>query len=155
MVGPLALAFVEAARGGQGAARLAADVLAELEAYEWPGNVRELKGRDRPRRRPGPRRRHRGQAPDSATRRGRPAAGPGERRPGRGAVRRRTRSAPRESGLRRRSAISMPSSGPTASGSCARWRNAAGNQTRAAKMLGISRTAFVTKLRIYRIRGPT
>jgi len=30
----------------------------------------------------------------------------------------------------------------------------AGNQTRAARMLGISRTAFVTKLRVYRIPRP-
>jgi two-component system response regulator AtoC len=30
----------------------------------------------------------------------------------------------------------------------------AGNQTRAAKRLGISRTALVTKLRIYRIPRP-
>jgi transcriptional regulator of acetoin/glycerol metabolism len=31
----------------------------------------------------------------------------------------------------------------------------AGNQTRAARMLGISRTTMITKLRIYKIRRPT
>src|SRR5262249_49730037 len=44
MIGRLALGFLAAARRGRSTEpRLRADVLAALEGYAWPGNVRELR----------------------------------------------------------------------------------------------------------------
>ncbi len=155
LIGPLALRFVEAAVGPPGgpAPRLGADVLAELEAYEWPGNVRELRtvidravvlahGGDigvkhlTLRRGPG------------GKRLARPSDVPPEAAPV-------------------AAADVRHSTGPDLGAAlldaeqradCERVQRAleecAGNQTRAAKMLGMSRTAFVTKLRIYRIPRP-
>ena len=160
LIGPLALDFLRSASTGHLAStRLAADVLAALEAYLWPGNVRELK---------------------AVMERAVVLA-----RGGDVAVKHLTFT---RSGERRRSSattVSFPTGGapigpagavppvqssPTPADPAPpllddaqradrdRIRQAledcAGNQTRAAKKLGMSRTAFVTKLRIYRIPRP-
>jgi DNA-binding NtrC family response regulator len=45
MIAPLAMRFLEQAAGaaGKSAVRAAPELLAALEAHDWPGNVRELK----------------------------------------------------------------------------------------------------------------
>jgi two-component system, NtrC family, response regulator AtoC len=147
MVGPLALKFLDEAcqRGGRARARLGADVLAALEAYAWPGNVRELKavieralllarGGD-------PAVRHLAFA--RMTERDAPSAPPVVAPP---AV-----------------APAAPDAAPdflTGEQRADRDRviqileDCAGNQTRAAKLLGISRTTLVNKIRLYRIPRP-
>jgi two-component system, NtrC family, response regulator AtoC len=148
LIGPLALKFLAdaAARARKPSLRLDAQVLAALEAHPWPGNVRELKavieravllvhggelgvrhlafGRHTV---PDPR-------PATAPERARPptAEPPATTGPGDFSA---EEQADRDRVLR-------------ALDECA------GNQTRAAKHLGISRTSLVTKLRLYRIPRP-
>jgi len=150
LIGPLALRFLEGTRGPAAAPpRLAADVLAALEAYSWPGNVRELK---------------------AVIERALVLARGGEIR-----VKHLTTARdPDGSRTRARGSTPTPSRpievvppdpdpspaqlDPEQRADCERVLRAledcAGNQTRAAKKLGMSRTAFVTKLRIYRIPRP-
>ena len=128
-IGPLAMQFLAAARGGASQA-LDADLLAKLVAHDWPGNVRELK---------------------AVIERAAILAGSGVV-------------------TARHVAITKIASGkaklepvrpePPAGDSVERQRiiealdACAGNQTRAAKLLGISRATLVTKLAIHRIQRP-
>jgi len=148
LIGQLALQFAAAARSASGRApQLGADVLAALEGRRWPGNVRELKAvieRAVVLARGGPiglkhltPEREQALEPPELTpppeQRPQPAARPPEGDAG--VALDDEQRADRERILR-------------ALDECA------GNQTRAARQLGMSRTAFVTKLRIYRIPRP-
>jgi transcriptional regulator with GAF, ATPase, and Fis domain len=156
-IGPLALEFVsEAARRlGRPEVRATPELLVALGAHDWPGNVRELKavidravllargpqlgdrhlafsgreragaGADAPAAAPAP-------APPQ------PAPGP---RPGLGA------NAP---GLDLLDAEQLADRARV----IAALEECAGNQTRAAKQLGIARTTLVNKLALYRIPRP-
>ncbi|HET9991659.1 MAG TPA: sigma 54-interacting transcriptional regulator [Kofleriaceae bacterium] len=127
-IGPLALQFLAAAKGGVPQA-LDAALLARLEAHDWPGNVRELKavieraailaggGPIKPRH-------------VAIT----PIKGQGEAPPNHAAV-----TTP-EAVERQRIVDALEA--------------CAGNQTRAAKLLGMSRATLVTKLAIHRIQRP-
>ncbi|MBP6628793.1 MAG: sigma 54-interacting transcriptional regulator [Kofleriaceae bacterium] len=159
MIARLAMGFAQRAGNNGG---LSSEVLGALEAYDWPGNVRELKAVI-----------ERG----VLLARGRPlsvshlaftarAAGPGPTAgPGRA-----DEARPRP-GVTAPPPAAMPN--PAAAGPdlpdlsdldpeqrADRTRiiqaldDCAGNQTRAAAALGISRTTLVTKLRIYRIPRP-
>jgi two-component system, NtrC family, response regulator AtoC len=153
MIGPLAVRFLAAAqREGERPVRLGAEVLAALEAYAWPGNVRELRAvieravvlarrgeigvrhlsftRQSAAAAPAP-------AP-AAPRIPAPAPPEPETAPGEGAE---ALGLDEEQRLDRQRVLRA-------------LEECAGNQTRAARMLGVSRTAFVTKLRIYRIPRP-
>jgi DNA-binding NtrC family response regulator len=136
LVGPLALRFLAAAAPGEPAPRLGADVLAALDAHDWPGNVRELKavieravvlarGREL-------KAKHLAFAPTA------PVAPPQQRDIPDDAAPEDLDAEQRTDRERVMRALD----------------DCAGNQTRAAKKLGMSRTAFVTKLRIYRIPRP-
>jgi DNA-binding NtrC family response regulator len=151
VIGPLALRFLEAARGQTGVP-LSAEVLSALETYQWPGNVRELKavieravvlargGDIRVKHLTFARSRERPAVPAPATP---PAARPPSSTPG-------TEPPPAGQG--------QDSLDDEQRADYERILRAleqcAGNQTRAAKMLGLSRTAFVTRLRVYRIPRP-
>ena len=125
-IGPLALQFLSAARGAR-VHTLDAEFLARLEAHDWPGNVRELK-----------------------------------------AVLERAVILARNGPLKVRHLTITPIKAKTAPAEVAvtseealeRQRiiealdACAGNQTRAAKLLGISRATLVTKLGIHRIQRP-
>jgi two-component system response regulator AtoC len=159
LIGPLALRFLEHA--GRAKPRLTSEVLAALEAYPWPGNVRELKAvmeRAVVLARGGDlmvkhltfvRKTDHASVP--------PPSQPPPPPPGSGSA------STTEPGI--------PTLGSAAPGGeslaflddeqrvdrervLKALEDCAGNQTRAAKLLGISRTAFVTKLRIYRIPRP-
>ena len=130
-VGPLALQFLRAARGDAGAEaapRLDADVLALLQAHDWPGNVRELKAvleRAVILARGGEIGvRH------LALSRVKPGAAPASVAP----------ASPAEADERQRITNALEA--------------CAGNQTRAAKLLGVSRATLVTKLAIHRFPRP-
>jgi two-component system response regulator AtoC len=151
LIGPLALRFLEAAqpRDASKPVRLGADVLTALEAYGWPGNVRELKAvieRAIVLARGG----------DVAVKHLQFARSPGGSTP--------PATAPAPASV---PPASIPPPAADAGSEVLddearadRDRvlkaldDCAGNQTRAAKQLGMSRTAFVTKLRIYRIPRP-
>ena len=159
IIGPLALRFLgEARKKTGGTPRLAADVLAALEAHSWPGNVRELKavieravllarsGEIGVRHLTFAERTVAPSAPPST-----PANAP---------------AAPA------RTPEPSPAPPPSAAGEpanldflddeqradrarlVAALDECAGNQTRTAKKLGIARTTLVTKLRLYRIPRP-
>jgi two-component system response regulator AtoC len=149
LIGQLALQFAGASRSATGrSSLLGADVLAALEARKWPGNVRELKAvieRAVVLARGGPiglkhltpEREQQFDPPEVTPppeQRPQPAARAAPEGDAGGALDDEQR-ADRERILR-------------ALDECA------GNQTRAARQLGMSRTAFVTKLRIYRIPRP-
>jgi two-component system, NtrC family, response regulator AtoC len=149
MIGPLALHFLEEAcrRAGRAPVALPADVLAALEAHPWPGNVRELKAvleralllaRDRV---PGVRDLVLSRAPASPAAPPPPAAPP---------------SAPSPSPAERAPAPPDLTDDERADRDrvLAALDACAGNQTRAAQRLGISRTSLVNKLRLYRIPRP-
>jgi transcriptional regulator with PAS, ATPase and Fis domain len=128
----LAAQFVDQARAERPDLRLGGDAIAALERHDWPGNVRELKAvidRAALLARGGeiqPRHlKFAASAPPSPP----PPTAPGE--PGLTA----DEQADRDRILR-------------ALDECA------GNQTRAAKQLGISRSALLIKLRLYRIKRP-
>jgi DNA-binding NtrC family response regulator len=132
-IAPLAMKFLEAARRRQQrAATISSDALAVLAAHPWPGNVRELR---------------------AVMERASVIARDGEVRAEHLAL---TRT------------VSMTRDVPEATVAALDAEQAAdrqrvlqaldecaGNQTRAARMLGISRTTMITKLRIYKIRRPT
>jgi len=141
-IGTLALAFLAAVavRSGKPAVKLGADVLAALERHGWPGNVRELKavleravllarGAD-------PQVRHlafggQAEAPAAAPAPRALATAPGDEPD-------HLTGAEREDRARVVRALD----------------DCAGNQTRAAKQLGIARTTLVNKVRLYRIPRP-
>ena len=127
---PLALGFLEAARPG---ARLTAEIVAALEAHTWPGNVRELK---------------------AVIARAAVLAGTGEL-----SVRHLTflRHAPPPVVVREEPLASGldPEQQAERGKIVQALADCAGNQSRAAKQLGISRTTMITKLRIYKIPRPT
>jgi two-component system, NtrC family, response regulator AtoC len=160
LIGPLALRFLAEVRRGAGAPpRLAADVLAALEAYPWPGNVRELK---------------------AVIERAVLLARTGEIGVRHLTFAERTVAAPAAvveplavAGGGGAIAMGTPdASGGGAGGDppnldflddeqradrarlVAALEECAGNQTRTAKKLGIARTTLVTKLRLYRIPRP-
>jgi transcriptional regulator with GAF, ATPase, and Fis domain len=136
-IGPLAMRFIEGACGGA-TPRLAADVLRMLETHAWPGNVRELK---------------------ATCERAVVLARGGELRPRHfllpGAV---STSEPPP----------VPAPAPTSEGTdgltapqladrariIAALAECAGNQTHAAKALGLSRSTLATRLVLYRIPRP-
>jgi two-component system response regulator AtoC len=137
MIGALAMRFLDEAcrRSGRKPARMGADVLAALEAHSWPGNVRELKA-----------------AIERAVLLARGAD-----------------PTVRHLSFAREAAITVAPAPPVPSGVpddlnaeqradrdrvVAALEECVGNQTRAAKKLGISRTTLVTKLRLYRIPRP-
>jgi two-component system, NtrC family, response regulator AtoC len=130
MIAPLALGFLSQLRSGE-RAELSTEVVTALEAYAWPGNVRELKavlGRASVLARGGPLTTRHLLLGRNTTAAGSEAAIGQALDPGAAADRERVIRALEE---------------------------CAGNQTRAAKMLGISRTTMITKLRIYKIPRPT
>jgi DNA-binding NtrC family response regulator len=151
LVGPLALRFLEAANARAGKpTRLGAEVLAALEAYPWPGNVRELKAvieRAVLLARTG----DIGVRHLAFVRAPTPAAVP-EARP----------EAPPASPVARAPVAAVDPALAYLDDAQQADRalllgvldECAGNQTRAAKKLGISRTTLVTKLRLYRIPRP-
>ncbi len=141
-VAPLALQFLEAVNRKRGRSTgLGADALVALEAHAWAGNVRELK---------------------AVVERAAVLAGAGEI-----AARHLmfAPSAPVAAEVAPVSAVAPDEGdatdtlGPEQRADRARVLEAlercAGNQTQAAKQLGISRTTMITKLRIYKIRGPS
>ncbi len=133
MIVPLAMGFLTRVRGAA-PAELAVDAVEALEAHRWPGNVRELKAvieRAAVLARGGPvSARHLMLAQPAAPE---PIA----------------------------AAPVVPAPAVTSEEDAERERivqalaQCAGNQSRAAKLLGISRTTMITKLRIYKIRRPT
>jgi transcriptional regulator with GAF, ATPase, and Fis domain len=149
LIGPMALRFLAEARPRPGMApRLATEVLAALEAYSWPGNVRELKAvveravllaRD-------------GEIGVRHLAFARRAAAPPSSDTDTPALTARTVAPPLDA--------DPPPDYLDDDQRADRARviaaldECAGNQTRAAKLLGIGRTALVTKLRLYRIPRP-
>ena len=140
LIAPLALRFLEAARNRtKSGARLAGEVISALEAYSWPGNVRELR-----------------------------------------AVIDRALLLARSGDIDvRHLAFTQPMAAPPASAAAptpidddpavvglsageraerariiAALEECAGNQTRAAKVLGLARTTLANKLAAYRIPRP-
>jgi two-component system response regulator AtoC len=157
LIGPLAMRFLDDARKKTGLApKLSADVLAALENYPWPGNVRELK---------------------AVIERAVLLARGGEIAVKHLAFTRRTDAAAATAPAATPApspavAAASPASPAAAAESdsgldfldaeqkadraavIAALDECAGNQTRAAKKLGIARTTLVTKLRLYRIPRP-
>ncbi|HUQ05174.1 MAG TPA: sigma 54-interacting transcriptional regulator [Kofleriaceae bacterium] len=163
LVGTLAMRFLDEARKKTGQpAKLSAEVLGALEEYSWPGNVRELKavieravllsrGGEI-----GVKHLSFARRPDSSLARA------GERT---------TEPPPVAAPPVATSAVAVVAAAAAAAGGenldflddeqkadrtavMAALDECAGNQTRAAKKLGIARTTLVTKLRLYRIPRP-
>jgi two-component system, NtrC family, response regulator AtoC len=146
LIGPLALRFLdEATRNlGRPPVQVAPELFAALEAYDWPGNVRELK---------------------AVIERALLLARGGE------LATRHLAFSPRPHEVET-SPLGVPVSAPAATAPfeleqmlskeeradrdrvVAALEECAGNQTRAAKLLGISRTTLVNKLAMYRIPRP-
>ena len=133
-IAPLALRFVEAAgRRLSRSHQLSPQVVAALEAHPWPGNVRELKAViERAAVLAGGREIAVHHLVFSQV-----AAGPPE-----------AQSEPGVSALE-------PDQVADRVRVIQALEQCAGNQTRAAQLLGISRTTMITKLRIYKIARPT
>jgi len=123
-IAPLARFFLQAANARR-PQELDAETLSHLERHDWPGNVRELK---------------------AVVERAVVLAGDGPVRPRHLAI----------------TPVKPAAPGPhAAAGEVAERQRildaleaCAGNQTRAAKLLGMSRASFVTKLDIHRIQRP-
>jgi two-component system response regulator AtoC len=141
LIGPLALGFLAAARPDGQPPQLAAAVLRRLEEHDWPGNVRELKA-----------------VIERALLLSRGAAiGPGHL-----VLRASTPAATMPSAP---AAPAPANAGDAPSGLSPEEQRdrvrilealdaCAGNQTRAAQRLGISRATLVTRLALYRIPRP-
>jgi transcriptional regulator with PAS, ATPase and Fis domain len=134
-IGPLALEFLRAANASSPARatlRIAADLLAHLESYPWPGNVRELK---------------------AAMERAVLLARGGEIGKHHLAL---TQSSPRAAPAP--DVAAPPALSPAEEQARAQIIEAleacAGNQTRAARRLGVSRATLVNKLALYRVPRP-
>ncbi len=149
LIGPMALRFLADARPRTAGAapRLSAEVLAALEAYAWPGNVRELKavveravllarGGEIGLRHLAFARRPATPASDTDT----PPVLP--------------RTTPPPLDTEPPPDFLDDEQKADRARVIAALDECAGNQTRAAKLLGIGRTALVTKLRLYRIPRP-
>jgi two-component system response regulator AtoC len=128
-IGPLALSFLKEAQAKsdrRAPLQLAADLLMRLEAHDWPGNVRELKA----------------------------------------ALERALLLARGEIQARHLALAPLPRARPDSAADLSPHENLArqrivdalaecnGNQTRAAKKLGMSRSTLVTKLALYKIPRP-
>jgi two-component system response regulator AtoC len=145
LIGPLAMRFlVEAAgRAGKAGLRLSPEVLAALETNPWPGNVRELK---------------------AVIERAVLLVRGGDIAVKHLAFARRPDSTPDPVPVPVPVPVPMLASSASSDLTDEQTRDrdaliralddCAGNQTRAAKSLGMSRTTFVTKLRLYRIPRP-
>jgi DNA-binding NtrC family response regulator len=151
LIGPLAMRFLDDAK--KKTPKLAADVLAALESYAWPGNVRELK---------------------AVIERAVLLARGGEIAVKHLAFTRRTDAPPPPAAAPAAAAGAAAAAAAVATAVdseggpdfldaeqradraavIAALDECAGNQTRAAKKLGIARTTLVTKLRLYRIPRP-
>ena len=139
-LGPLAMHFRQAASAGgvaTSAPQLDADLLARLEAHDWPGNVRELK---------------------AVLERALILARGGAIKPRHLAI---AAVAPRTAGTSAAPSAGAAAEEPVSEGAAAERQRivdaleaCVGNQTRAAKMLGVSRATLVTKLGIHRIPRP-
>jgi two-component system, NtrC family, response regulator AtoC len=139
MIAPLALRFLQgAARLGGELPRLAPDVLTLFEGYPWPGNVRELKAaieRAALLARGGEiRRKHVTLAPVADPSPSADSAGPAVAAADLAFLSEEQRAD------RARIVAALETNG--------------GNQTRAARELGISRSTLVTRLQVYRIPRP-
>jgi two-component system, NtrC family, response regulator AtoC len=152
LIGPLALRFLaESARQhGRRMVQAAPELLAALEGYDWPGNVRELKAvieRAVLLARGGEiGARHLAFSP-------RPVEGAPLRPVAAAAMQTPPPSAAPASGDRDH-ALLTDKQREDRDRLVAALDTCAGNQTRAAKLLGISRTTLVTKLALYRIKRP-
>jgi len=148
LIAALALRFLDDARRrlGRDPVRAAPELLAALEAYDWPGNVRELKavieravllarGGEL-----GVRHLAFTPRPAAAAPRGVSANAPAPAAPGTAPDDDLSFLSPVQLADRERVIAALETCG--------------GNQTRAAKKLGISRTTLVNKLALYRIRRP-
>jgi two-component system response regulator AtoC len=134
-IGPLALRFIANARERSGGrAHLPTDTLAALEAYSWPGNVRELK---------------------AVIERALLLSRAGDPAVKHLVFSTRTQPAP--------PAVTASDDAPAdltdeqradRSAIVHALEECTGNQTRAAKRLGIARTTLVNKIRLYRIPRP-
>jgi two-component system response regulator AtoC len=137
LIAPLALQLLADAqrRQGQSGARLSAEVLRLLEAHEWPGNVRELKA---------------GVERALLLARGR------EIRPQHFGLRGTATAAPPAAPATAPApaAAALASDGDEQARIVAALEACAGNQTRAARLLGISRTTLVHKIAVHRIPRP-
>jgi two-component system response regulator AtoC len=149
-IGPLALKFIEEAarRLGRPEVRATPDLIVALSAHDWPGNVRELKAViDRAvllSRGPQLGSRH---LAFSSSRDGPEAAPPSPPPPPR-------TSDPGPAPAADELGFLDPEQRADRARLIAALDECAGNQTRAAKRLGISRTTLVNKLALYRIRRP-
>jgi DNA-binding NtrC family response regulator len=146
---PLAIRFLEATPAAAGTrVQLSAEVVAALQAHPWPGNVRELK---------------------AVIERAAVLAGGAELSVRHLTFRRQTHTPPPQvlaPTAPAAASVAPPVGTDPALELDAEQRvdrarvmqalaDAAGNQTRAAKQLGISRTTMITKLRIYKIPRPS
>jgi two-component system, NtrC family, response regulator AtoC len=134
MIVPLALDFLEAARAkpGDAAAKLDGEAIAMLEAHDWPGNVRELK---------------------AAIERAVVLARGGTISARHLSLARRPPSSENDLMLALLAGLSAEDRDDRARIIDVLEQNA-GNQSRAAKALGVSRATLVTKLQRYRIPRP-
>jgi DNA-binding NtrC family response regulator len=150
MIVPLALGFLEKASPGEGETalgRLSAEVVAMLEAHDWPGNIRELKAvieRAALLARGGEvRARHIALAPIARKPTATTEAGsPGARPP--------SSAEPAEPWLSSLSSAELAERARILQA----LEQHAGNQSRAAQALGISRTTLVQRLLRFRIPRP-
>jgi two-component system, NtrC family, response regulator AtoC len=168
-IGPLAIHFLTEAcrRAGKPPLQLRTEVLAALEGYAWPGNVRELKAVIERAvllaRGTSPAVRHLVFAPQSAaTDGGADVAGAGEPAAPSAPVAAPSSAAPTTTPV---DPSAPPPAAPFADGLTAdevtdrdriiaALEQCAGNQTRAAKLLGVSRSTMINKVRFYRIPRP-
>jgi DNA-binding NtrC family response regulator len=155
-IGPLALKFVEEAsrRLGRPEVRATPEMIAALSAHDWPGNVRELKAViDRAvllsrGAQLGSRHLAFSSRPDGA------APGPAPAPPRAAAPAAAPAASPAAAPASGERDFLEPEQRADRARVIAALDECAGNQTRAAKRLGISRTTLVNKLALYRIPRP-